>query len=703
MTVRPEERSGPRDEAPGSVEAAGATVADVESDVKADAASDAGSSRYVTYAPDALSTPGALIRVCAAALCGGLLTLAAFFVLRSTSLAAFNVSMVTRALATACSLIVILAVAVLCWLWIRDRDGSSGRRSDQVSRPAWRRMLTEAVCSLAPAGLVISSLGIPLSPTKLYLDGIQVDQGFRTQFLTRMAETASNQDMNYVDMPSFYPLGWFWLGGRMANLLNMPGWEVYQPWALVSLAAAASALVPLWRKLTGSLPVAATIGVVTTAIILTMVPEEPYAAVVAMFVPAAAVLGYHAMRGSWSATFALMAYLGVSACFYTLYTGITALTMVVFAFIAFFTTSRERRTLVPFRQLIVIGLGSILIALIAWGPYLYRMLTAPHSTKTSAQHFLPSEGTIVPLPFFELSLVGVLCFIGLIYLIVRFREPEFTHLAIAVGVCYVWVVASMVVTLVGTTLLGFRVEALIALLLSTTGILALADLRLTGIDRLYPTGLSERTNRGLTAVFSVVLALATVGYIQQIPDENESYLDQAYTGTDGYGERADRRESDVGRYYIQMNQFIQDRGYTPTETVLFTDEINFMAYHPYHGFNAFTSHYANPLGEFEARNELIASWARGSYEDLQDPEAMTAAIDASPWRAPDAFIFRGNEKAAGSDDEEETPWKTHIAHDIFPSQPNVHYQALFFNPEAFDSAAWTTEQFGPFVVVVRNR
>ena len=646
--------------------------------------------RVSAYAPDGLSTPAALVRFVCALLGGAVFTLACWYVLHSVSLAAFNVSMVTRALATACSLLVVVAVGVLIWLWLRDGEDP---------RPRWRTVLTEIVCTLAPSGLVVSALGIPLSATKLYLDGIQVDQGFRTQFLTRMAETATNQDMNYVDLPSFYPLGWFWLGGRLSNLLGMPGWEVYQPWALVSIAAAGSALVPVWRKLLGSLPIATCIAITTTAICLTMVPDEPYAAVVAMGVPAAAVMGFRAMRGSWASTIGLMVYLGISACFYTLFTGILALMMTTFTATAIASGPSWQRWWVPVRQLAVIGFGSIAIALVAWAPYLLGLIRSPEAVKSTAQHFLPSEGTTIPLPFFSLTAIGALSLIGLIYIIVRFREPEITYLATAVSVCYAWVFGSMVVALTGTTLLGFRVEVLIALLLSTAGIFAIADLRLVGVDLLYPDRLGERGNRIVTAVFVVLLGAGTLAYVQQIPDENESFIDEAYTGTDGNGERADLRESDVGRYYIQIHDFIQQQGYTPADTVMFTDEINSMAYPPYHGFNAFPSHYANPLGEFDARNEHIASWARGSFGELSDPAAFTAAVDETNnrWRAPDVFLLRGSE------DDPDEPWKTHIAHDIFPSQPNVHYEALFFNPKAFDSDDWTVEQFGPFVVVVRNK
>lgn len=646
--------------------------------------------RVTAYAPDGLTTGAALVRFVCALFGGALFALAAWYVLHSVSLAAFNVSMVTRALATACSFLVIVAVAVLTWLWLRDGDRP---------RPRWRAWLTEVVCTLAPSGLVVSALGIPLSATKLYLDGIQVDQGFRTQFLTRMAETAANQDMNYMDLPSFYPLGWFWLGGRLSNILGMPGWEVYQPWAIVSLAAAGSALVPVWRKLLGSLPAATAIAVATTAICLTMVPDEPYAAIVAMGVPAAAVMGYRAMHGSWANTIGLAIYLGVSACFYTLYTGILAITMVIFAVTTAVAGTRTKSWWQPLRQVAVIGFGSIAIALVAWGPYLKGLLTSPESVRSTAQHFLPSEGTIIPLPFFALTAVGALSLIGLIYILVRFRDPEITYFALAVTVCYVWVFGSMVISLAGTTLLGFRVEVLIALLLSTAGIFAIMELRLIGIDSLYPDRLTEKGNRVVTALFVVLLGAGTLAYVQQIPDENESFIDEAYTGTDGNGERADRRESDVGRYYIQINDFIQSQGYNPTDTVLFTDEINFMAFHPYHGFNAYTSHYANPLGEFDARNDTIASLAIGSFNELSDPAEFTRAVDKvnERWKAPDVFLLRGSE----TDPEE--PWKTHIAHDIFPSQPNVHYEALFFNPKAFDSADWAVEQFGPFVVVTRNK
>ena len=602
------------------------------------------------------------LRTIAAGLAGGVLTLVAWFVLNRISLPAFNTSMVTRSLATGVSFVLLVIAAVLAVLWTRGK----------------RPWISAAVLTLIPAGLVVATLGIPLSATKLYLDGIQVDQGFRTQFLSRMTENFSHADMAYKGLPTFYPMGWFWFGGRLANIMGMDGWEVYQPYALATLAAGAAMLTPIWRRLTGSLPVATAIAVVTTAIVLTETPEEPYAAIVAMFLPAAAVWAYRALKGSWSATAALAVYLGISATFYTLFTAIGALTVVVIAVVLTFA---GERSLTPLKHLLVIGFASLAIASIAWGPYVWRVLTGDEILESTANHFLPIEGTYFALPFLSLSLVGLLCLFGLIELIVRFREPEIASLGAALAVSYVWALASMAITLLGTSLLGFRLEVLFVLLFATLGIIAVANFD--------PKRIQIKNQTLFTTVVIAVVAVASLQMVQHVAVQNEKYIDQAYADTDGYGERADRFPPDAGRYYNEIADFIESHGHMENEAVVFTDEINFMAFHPFFGFNAFTSHYANPLGEFEQRNSELEEWSRISYDD---PEKFTEAVDNSQWEPPAAFIFRGSE---------DSDFKTHIAHDIYPSQPNVHYEGLYFHPDAFKDD-WDVKFIGPFAVAVRK-
>lgn len=629
--------------------------------------------------PDQLTRPQIFTALACTGLGSFVAALIAWAILDRTNLPAFNTSMVTRGLATAVSVGLLVLVAVLLWQW---------RTADH--HPRWRGALTYLVSYLSPAGLTIATLGIPLSATRLWLDGLQVDQLFRTQFLTRTATNFGYQDMNYLDMPTYYPLGWFWGGGRLANLLDMPGWEVYQPWALVSLATAAALLVPVWQALTGSLPLATTLALANTAVTLSMAADEPYAAIVGMGIAPAVVMAARAVRGSWLAVAGVAVYLGVSATMYTLFVGVTALIAIVLTIHYFWTAERS---IGPFLRLVVMGLGSMAIAAISWGPYLYLVATADYKPSSVAQHFLPSEGTQVPLPFFEFSALGFFSLLGLLYLVLRStRRP----LLIATVVLYGWVLASMLMTLLGSTLLGFRIELPIALILSTAGFFALADTDRTKVVHFFESRKINLSARQLSGAFTVLLVAASIGYAQQISVANENEIDHAYTDTDGYGERADQFAPGSAKYFPEIVATLGSAGHSPQQTVLLTDENSLLSYYPYYGFNGFTSHYANPMGQYTERNDTIKHWAEASFDELAAPQDFAAALEDTEWKGPDVFVFRGDE-----DDEE---FKTHIAVDLFPNNPNVAYESVFFNSEVFaDDALWDIEQVGPYVVISRTK
>ncbi|MCT2338079.1 galactan 5-O-arabinofuranosyltransferase [Corynebacterium sp. p3-SID1056] len=630
--------------------------------------------RTTGYAPDPISAQQTLIRTLLAGGIGALATTLVWFVMHAISLPAYNTSMAIRALSSAGSILVLIVTLICAVFWLRGT----------------RKWLNGIVMHLTAPALVVTSLGIPLSATRLWLDGIQVDQGFRTQFLSRMTETAGNADMNYADLPSFYPMGWFWLGGRVADLLGVPGWEVFQPWALITLAAGAAMLVPVWQKITGSLPVACVIATFTTAVVLTETPDEPYAAIVAMFFPAATVITYRALLGSRNAIIFMALYLGISASLYTLFTAIAALFVVTMSVLVFFVVTRDAG---PFIRLLIIGVSSLAIAAVTWWRYLAAALSGNYDVQSTANHFLPEEGTVFPLPFFSFSIIGLLSLLGLILIVIRAGEREVASLGVGIIVCYAWCLASMAATLLGTSLLGFRVEVLIIELFVTAGILAVTDIILVGLDYFFPTRFNLAMNQTIIAIICIVVASACLQYVQQIPAENESHIDQAYADTDGFGERADRFPPDAAQYYGEITELLESHDHHPNEAVIYTDEINYMAYNPYFGFNAFTSHYANPLGEFALRNEELIAWSQLSWDD---PAALTGAIEDSKWAPPVAFIFRGDVEEPGEG------FKTHVAHDIFPNEPNVRYEGLFFNAEAFEGDEWHVEQIGPFAVVVRT-
>ena len=615
------------------------------------------------YAPDRLPIARTLAAMAAAGVGGGLATFIVWFALRHTSFPAFTSSNLTTAVATAGTVIICLAAAATVWCWFHG--------------PRILRPLVYLVTYLAPAGLVCTTTAVPLSSPKLGLDGMTGDQEFRTQFLTRLTDSWHVSDMNYIDMPSYYPAGWFWLGGRLANVLGLAGWEVFQPWALVSIAGAVSLLTPVWQRLTGSLPVATAISMVTTCVVLVISAAEPYATIIAAGSSAAMVLAGRALRGDRWALAGITLYLGISATMYTLYTGVLAGTLVLGSALV---AALIERSIKPILRMISIGIGACLIALTAWGPYLWAVLTGEPRSGATSQHYLPYAGSQVPLPMFSLSLIGILCMIGLIYMVLNIFEPDVMSLGITIIVTYGWIIASMVASLVGTTLLGFRLDSVISVCLCTLGILGLAQVHLT-----Y-----------LTAAVAIVIALAGVYYAQGIPARNTNAIDRAHTDTDGDGRRADRFAPGSVTFYEAIDAELRTHTTSPADTVVLTDERSFLAFYPYRGFQAMTSHYANPLGQFDLRNTFIEHWANSSWEELDNPDAFKAALEASPWAPPQAFIFRGDA------DDMETGWKYDLAEDIYPNNPNVRFRGIFFNPAVFSAPYWDVAQVGPFVVVTLN-
>ncbi|WP_291479018.1 galactan 5-O-arabinofuranosyltransferase [Corynebacterium sp.] len=618
-------------------------------------------------------------------------TLAAWFVLSRTNLPAYSSSNVTKALASAGGVIVLVVLALVLYAVLHSR-------TPFVDWPRWRRAGATVLCWLAPAGLVIAALAVPLAATRLYLDGISVDQAFRTQFFTRMTDQPGFGDMAYLGEPSFYPRLWFLTGGLFANVLGLAGWAAFQPWSLITLAAAGSMLVPVWHRLTGSLPLGSVIAVVTTAVVLYTAPEEPYAAVVAFGMPAAVVLAGRAVRGSRPGIAGLAVFLGLSANLYTLYTGVSALTVVVIAVVVAWST----RTVMPLVRLTVIGAGAIVIALAGWAPYGLARLTSESGPSGRAQHYLPQSGTEIPVPFFHVNLVGALALLCIVWMVLRWRRSQVRALVAGLVVCYLWVLASMLTTLTGTTLLGFRMELPISLLLVTGGMMALEDLRVNGVRRAYPQFVGPDAAPKVTAVLAVLLTFAAATHVINIPLNLRQHIDLAYTDTDGEAQRGDLFPADSTVYYADVDAYIDETlglGGHRAGTVVLTDEQSFMAYYPYHSYQAMTAHYANPLGRFEDRNAEIERWT-GISDPAELTEAMDAATEEQGWAGPDALVLRGQAADATADGDGTFSYR--LAEDIYPNDPNVRFTTMSFRASAF-SEGWDLEQIGPFVVAVRQR
>ncbi|WP_194825405.1 galactan 5-O-arabinofuranosyltransferase [Nocardia sp. XZ_19_231] len=591
---------------------------------------------------------------------------------------AFNSSHVTRALTTV-GQVVSIALLVISVLLIRLRK--------------WP-MAAKLLSWVGISSFVTVTLGMPLAATKLYLFGVSVDQEFRTEYLTRLTDSAALRDMTYVDLPPFYPAGWFWIGGRVGNVLGMDGWEVFKPYAIGLLAIAAAVALVLWMQLVRA-DMAVGAATAVTAMTLAYASPEAYGAVLVVFIPPVLVLAWgalHRRSGGWGAVLGTGVFLGVAACFYTLYLAIAAFTVVIMGVVAAAAAPAWRAAIAPLTRLAAIGGLAIVLALVVWAPYLLKMLSGAKMPSGNAFHYLPESGAQLAFPMLEFSLRGAFCLLGVLWLVIRAGSSRRAQ-ALGLGVVsiYLWTLLSMAATAAGTTLLSFRLEPVLLALLAAAGVFGFVE----GATAVYQALNEPAPLRTAAAVIAVLGALA---FAQMIPTVLTHEIDTAYTDTvptdvpnaDGtYGERADKRKPSAVAYYHAVDEAILARTGRPRdESVVLTADTSFLAFYPYWGFQALTSHYANPLSDFKARAATIADWSK-----LPDSPALVDALSKSPWRAPDAFLFRND----GDN------YTLRLAEDVYPNDPNVKRYTVSFPKSLFTDPAFTATEIGPFTLITVRR
>ncbi|MFD4429076.1 galactan 5-O-arabinofuranosyltransferase [Nocardia sp. NPDC058497] len=635
----------------------------------------------------------------AAALVALVVAVVGLFAFSAVQWPAFNSSNVTRALTTV-GQVVAIALLVVSVLLIRLRK--------------WP-VVAKLASWVGISSFVTVTLGMPLAATKLYLFGVSVDQEFRTEYLTRLTDSAALRDMTYVDLPPFYPAGWFWIGGRVGNVLGMDGWEVFKPYSIGLLAIAATVALVLWTQLVrADLAVGAAAAV--TAMTLAYASPEAYGAVLVVFIPPVLVLAWgalHRSTGGWGAVLGTGLFLGVAACFYTLYLAIVAFTLVLMAVVAagvaVYTRKEDlrprvggpravggpapwRSAIAPLTKLVVIGAIAAVLALVVWAPYLLKMLSGAKLPSGNAFHYLPQSGAELAFPMLEFSLRGALCLLGVLWLVLRAGTSRRAQsLGLGVVAIYLWTLLSMAATAAGTTLLSFRLEPVLLALLAAAGVFGFVELTAL-VYRAMNDSTPVRTAAGVVAV------LGALAFAQHIPTVLTHEIDTAYTDTvptdvpnaDGtFGERADKRKPSAVAYYHAIDEALLDRTGRPRdETVVLTADTSFLSFYPYFGFQALTSHYANPLSDFKDRAATIAAWSK-----LDSAPALLDAMSAAPWRAPDAFLFR----------RDGDTYTLRLAEDVYPNDPNVKRYTVAFPKTLFTDPAFTTTDIGPFTLITVRR
>ncbi len=540
------------------------------------------------------------------------------------------------------------------------------------------------------SAFTVVTLGMPLGATKLYLFGISVDQQFRTEYLTRFADSPALRDMTYLGLPPFYPPGWFWIGGRAAALSGTPAWEIYKPWAITSIAVAVAVALVLWWRMV-RFEYALIVTTATAAATLAYGSPEPYSAMITVLLPPVLVLTWSGLRGGergggWAAVTGGGLFLGWTATWYSLLFGFGAFTVALMALWLAVLRWRQNRpsgvraALDPLRRLAVIAVLAAVIAGTTWLPFLVRAAGSPISNSGSAFHYLPADGAVLTFPMLQFSLLGAICLLGALWLVLRARSSvRAGALAIGVLAVYVWSLLSMLTTLARTTLLSFRLQPTLTVLLVAAGAFGFVE---------AVRALSARSHAALPVAGAVGLA-AAIAFSQDIPDVLRPDLTIAYTDTDGNGQRGDRRPPGSERFYPDIDHTIATvTGRPRDQTVVMTADYSFLSFYPYWGFQGLTSHYANPLAQFDLRAAQIKKWSK-----LKSADELIHALDTCPWPPPTVFLMRRG--ANGN-------YTLRLAEDVYPNQPNVRRYTVDLRAALFDSPQFVVHGAGPFVVAVRK-
>jgi galactan 5-O-arabinofuranosyltransferase len=584
-------------------------------------------------------------------------------------------------------------VGLLCagWLWRR------GRRTSDVRN----NLLAQLLALVFVSAFSVVTLGMPLGATKLYLFGISVDQQFRTEYLTRFTDSSALQDMTYIGLPPFYPPGWFWIGGRIAALTATPGWEIFKPWAITSITIAIAVALVLWSRMI-RFEYAVIVTTATAAVALAYSSPEPYSAMITVLLPPVLILTWSGLRGGirsggWAAVIGAGIFLGVAATCYTLLLAYSAFTVVLMA--TLLTVSRWRHgvkaAVDPVVRLAVIAVIAAAIGATTWLPFLLRAARDPVSNTGSAYHYLPADGAELTFPMLQFTLLGALCMLGTLWLIVRVRASvRAAGLAIGVLAVYLWSLLSMLATLARTTLLSFRLQPTLTVLLATAGVFGFVELTVA----LAARGREHAWGRAVLPVAASIGLAAAIAFSQDIPDVLRPDLTIAYTDTDGHGQRGDRRPPSSEKYYSSIDTAItQATGKPRDQTVVLTADYSFLSYYPYFGFQGLTSHYANPLAQFDKRAAAIKSWSK-----LKAPDPFIHALDTLSWTPPTVFLMRHGGSAGSTSVGLGSTYTLRLAEDVYPNQPNVRRYTVELNAAMFADPRFTVTTVGPFVLAIRK-
>lgn len=549
------------------------------------------------------------------------------------------------------------------------------------------------------AALNTAVLSLMLQGTRFYLGGISSDQSFRTEYVTRLTDSAKIADFAFADLPAYYPSGWFWLVGRFADLFHLDGWAAYKPFAICTVAAGSVLAYVAWSLLVPR-RTAVLLGLATSTVgVATWAAYEPYAWLFGALIPPMACVAWkylvddsHIARSArWAPGVLLGGYLGFLGLFYTLLFVFFGMVMVLVTAVGLGLHWRSSDQLWPRvrragARLSLVVLVALPILAVHWAHYLLVSLQTPMKQQGAALRILPEFGAQFPVPVGLSNFASMLSLAGLVWAVVRSRDSEIAKvLLLVIAAGYLWYGLSMLSIPAGMTLLPYKVELVMDEVLRCAGVLAIVD-----VARWIYHRVADYWRRTTLLAICTVSVLGFIGILQSAtnvlnPLPGNAYSDYYPTGHTALGQRDPTHQ---GAWNQQLHDTIAALTQKPEhDLVVLSTYQDFLSFWPYWNFQTSVIEYANPLADFNSRRDAIENWAKSHSAD-----AMLAKIQSSGPRAPDVFVFSRH------------PDGLHmvVTRNIYPIYPQIDSWEVVFPVTLFDAPVFTRRDIGPFSVVVRR-
>jgi galactan 5-O-arabinofuranosyltransferase len=550
------------------------------------------------------------------------------------------------------------------------------------------------------AALNTAVLAFMLQGSKFYLGGISSDQSFRTEYLTRLTDSAHVADYAFPGLPSYYPSGWFWLGGRFADLFGLAGWAAYKPFAILTISIGSVLGYVAWTLVVSRRRAVLLSLAVSSVGVATWAAYEPYAWLFGALIPPMAAVAWVYLVGRsnigragdarWAPGLLLGAYIGLLALCYTLLFVFFVLVTVLTAVVAVVLDRRSGRRgwpaiRPPLLRLLVIGLPAAVVASVHWGPYLAGSVGTPVK-QSAALSILPPFGAQFPVPIGLGDFVGLLSLAGLVWALVRLRDNVVARaFVVVIGAAYLWYGLSMLGIPARLTLLPYKIELVLDETLRCAGVLAILD----GARWLYRR-IAANWRRTTVLAVCVVCGLGAAGVFQNAtgmldPLPGNAYQDYYPTG---YTANGQRDVTQNGAWNAQLHDAISAMSGKPEhDLVVLSGYQEFLSFWPYWNFEPAIIEYANPLADFYTRADAITDWAKST-----SPARLADKLAHSQFRAPDVFVLTRQSDGL----------HMKVTRNIFPVYPQIDAHDVVFPTTLFDSPAFAVRDVGPFTVIVRH-